>query len=256
VTIGGFVIAGSTSKRVMIRALGPTLTSAGVSGALADPSIEVYRGSNVIAQNDNWSDSENASQLSALAASLGAGPIASGDTTSSATILTLPPGAYTAIIRGRNASSGIALFEVFDADFVETNSIFANIATRAYATTGDGAAIGGFVISGSTDKRVLIRAVGPTLASLGLPAAETLADPTMQFHRPGNTPLAVDNWSSAANSGDIVTVGTRVGAGPFAAPDTKSSAHLVSLAPGAYTTVVTGIGSTSGIVLVEVFDAD
>ena len=256
VTIGGFVISGSASKRVMIRALGPTLTTAGVSGALADPSMDVYRGSTVIAQNDNWPDSDNAAQLSALAVSLGAGPIASGDLTSSATVLTLTPGAYTVIIRGGAATSGIALFEVFDADFVETNSVFANIATRAYATTGDGAAIGGFVISGSTSKRVLVRAVGPTLTTLGLAAAETLADPTMQFHRPGDAPLAIDNWSSATNSDEIVSVGNRVGAGPFAPPDTKSSAHVVSLAPGAYTTVVTGVNGTSGIVLVEVFDAD
>src|SRR5690606_14241573 len=111
VTIGGFVIAGSASKRVLIRALGPTLAAAGVTGALADPLMEVYRGSTVIACNDNWPASEDADKFAPLAASLGAGPIANGDVTSSAAILTLAPGAYTVILRGSNAASGIVLFE-------------------------------------------------------------------------------------------------------------------------------------------------
>jgi hypothetical protein len=218
--------------------------------------MEVYRGSTVIASNDNWMDADNAVQLAPLAASLGAGPIANTDVTSSAAILTLTPGAYTVIIRGKNGSSGIALFEVYDADFAESNSAFANIATRAYSTTGDGPAIGGFVISGSTNKRVLVRAVGPTLTTLGLNAAETLTDPTMQFHPPNGASLDIDDWRSRPDAAEIESIGNQVGAGPFAASDLRSSAYLVSLAPGAYTAVVTGKNSTSGVVLVEVYAAD
>ena len=256
VTIGGFVISGSTPKRVLIRALGPTLTAAGVANALVDPVMDVYRGQTVIASNDNWPDDPNAAQLAPLAASLGAGPIATTDRTSSATLLTLTPGAYTVIIRGRDATPGITLFEVFDADFKETNSYFANIATRAYSTTGDGVAIGGFVITGSASKRVLVRAVGPTLTTLGISQAEALLDPTMRFYAAGKDPVDYDNWTPGANSAEIVSAALQTGALPIAVIDSKSAAQVVTLAPGAYTTVVSGVGNTSGIVLVEVYDAD
>ena len=256
VTIGGFVISGSKPKRVLIRALGPTLTAAGVAGALADPVMEVYSGATVIATNDNWPDGQNADQVAVLATSLGAGAMASGDLTSSATILTLAPGAYTVIIRGRNTTSGITLFEVFDADFTETDSRFANIATRAYSTTGDGVAIGGFVITGSANKRVLVRAVGPTLTTIGIAPAEALLDPIMRFYAPAKDPIDYDNWTPNANSAEMVSTAVRIGALALAPADTKSAVHLVTLAPGAYTTVVSGKGSTSGIVLVEVYDGD
>jgi hypothetical protein len=134
-----------------------------------------------------------------------------------------------------------------------------NIATRAYATTGNGVAIGGFVISGNTEKEVLVRAVGSTLTKQGIGVAEVLKDPVLELRDAshGNALVGTnDNWGDNANAAAITTTGARVGATPIDQADTKSSALLVTLPPGVYTFVVSGKANSSGIVLLEVYDAD
>jgi hypothetical protein len=151
------------------------------------------------------------------------------------------------------------LLEVYDADATTSGSTFVNIATRAYATTGSGVTIGGFVISGSAPKQVLLRAVGPTLTKHGIGQADVLVDPMIALHdaRQGNATIATnDNWGDNANAALITTTGARIGATPFDASDTKSSALLVTLGPGVYSFVASGRSATSGVVLVEVYDAD
>jgi len=256
VTIGGFVINGSGPKQVLIRAVGPSLTTQGISAseALADPIIELHQGADTLATNDNWGDNTNAAAIVTTAARIGASSLDAADTKSAAMLMTLNPGVYTFIAKGKNNTSGIVLLEVYDADSGE--SAFVNIASRARCTTNNGVAIGGFVISGNKAKQVLMRAVGPTLTTQGLGESEVLLDPTMELHQGAATLATNDNWSENTNAAAIVSVGARIGATPFASTDTKSSALLMTLPPGVYSFIVRGKNETSGIALVEVYDAD
>jgi sugar lactone lactonase YvrE len=258
VMIGGFVVNGTVAKRVLVRAVGPSLTSRGISAAdaLLDPVIEVHRGAPILASNDNWGDNANASEIIATAAAIGAGPLDPGDTKSSALLLTLDPGVYSFIASGKASSSGVVLLEVFDADAAGSDTSFVNIATRAYSTTGNGVAIGGFVIAGPGMKQVMLRAVGPTLTTLGISQADVLMDPMIELHRGIPVVEANDNWNASANAAEITATAARIGASPFAAGDTMSSALLITLPPGAYSYIASGKSNTSGIVLVEVYDAD
>lgn len=260
VTIGGFVVSGSTAKRVLVRAVGPSLTAQGMGAGevLADPTVDVYSGSTVIASNDNWTTNSNAAEISSVSSQIGAAALLGSDDKSSALLLTLNPGVYTFVVHGTNNTSGIVLLEVYDAESA-TASRFVNIATRAMSTTGSGVAIGGFVVSGNAAKQILIRAIGPSLAAQGIDPKEVLADPMIELHDAshGNVTIATnDNWTENSNAADIATVGNRIGAAAIGQADTKSSALLLTLNPGVYTFVASGKSSTSGIVLVEVYDAD
>lgn len=261
VMIGGFVVGAGQSKRVLIRAVGPSLASQGLSAGelLADPMIEVHKGVPVIASNDDWRDNENAAEITATAAQIGAAALDASDSKSSALLLTLQSGVYSFVTSGKAGSSGIVLLEVYDADATNAGSTFVNISTRAYATTGNGVTIGGFVLSGNTSKQVLLRAVGPTLTLNGIGQADALADPMIELHDAGkgNVTIATnDDWNQAANAASITSTGARIGATPFAASDSKSSALLLTLQPGVYSFVASGKANASGIVLVEVYDAD
>lgn len=266
VMIGGFVIGGSVSKNILVRAVGPSLTAQGIdaSEVLADPTIELHRYASgvdtVIGTNDNWTTNANAAEITRVAAQIGAAALLGSDTTSSALLTKLDPGVYTFIARGAAATSGIVLLEVYDAETANHNANFVDIAARARCETGNRIAIGGFVISGQIDKKVLLRAVGPTLTTQGLGASEVLQDPTIELHRlAGGVDSVVatnDNWGDSTNAADIPTTAARIGATAFAATDTTSSAMLRILQPGVYSFIARGRNDTSGIVLVEVYDAD
>lgn len=258
VTIGGFVVTGSAAKRVLVRAVGPSLTAQGLAAGeiLPDPNIEVHQGVPVVASNDNWQDEANAAEITSVGAQIGATALLASDTKSSALLLTLSPGVYSFVVNGKSGSGGVVLLEVYDADVAPNPAKFANIATRAYATTGNGVTIGGFVVAGGAPKQVLLRAVGPTLTSQGLSSSEVLANPVIELHRGSAVIATNDNWVSNENAGEILTTGARIGATPFAAMDTSSSALLLDLPPGVYSFVVRGKSDTSGIVLIEVYDAD
>jgi hypothetical protein len=213
----------------------------------------------VIATNDNWSDNSNSADITTTAAQLGAAALSTGDTKSSALILTLQPGVYSFVASGKGATSGIVLLEVYDADAPTTSSMFVNIAARAYATTGNGVTIGGFVVSGSSPKKVLLRGVGATLTKQGISQTDVLADPTIELHDAshGNTTIATnDNWGDNTNAPAISATAARIGAMPFDAGDAKSSALLVTLPSGVYSFVASGKSASSGVILVEVYDAD
>jgi hypothetical protein len=258
--IGGFVIGGSEAKRILVRAVGPTLLNQGIgqSEVLLDPQMEVHRGAPTIASNDNWGDNANAAEIIATGARIGATALDGGDTKSSAMLLTLEPGVYTFIASGKAGTSGIVLLEVYDAD-PATGASFSNISTRAYSTTGNGVTIGGFVVSGSAAKQVMLRAVGPSLTQYDLSPNVVLSDPTITLYDAsrGNANIGSnDDWGNNSNAATIVTTAARIGATPLHATDTKSSALLVTLQPGVYTFSASGKSASSGIVLVEVYDAD
>ncbi len=260
-TIGGFVIDGNVPRRVLIRAVGPTLTTQGIAAGevLADPVITVHdarKGNAVIATNDDWGQNANAAEIEAVAARLGVAPLAAGDTRSAALLSELEPGIYSFVVTANGGGAGVVLVEVYDVDSVGGDSRFAAISTRAAAATGNGVAIGGFVIEGEEPKRVLVRAVGPTLAMQGIGEAEVLADPVVELHRGAPVIATNDDWDDEGDGEAIVATGARVGATPLATMDTKSSALLMTLMPGPYSFVVRGKGETSGVVLLEVYDAD
>jgi CubicO group peptidase (beta-lactamase class C family) len=264
VAIGGFVVAGTVPKRVLIRAVGPSLTAQGIQSSeiMSDPQIEVHdasRGGALIAANDDAGTSADAAEIATTARAVGASALAATDATSSALLVNLQPGPYTFLVRGKADGSGVVLAEVYDADAANAGASFANISTRAYCRTGNGVAIGGFVVSGQKPRRLLVRAVGPTLATRGLDAAEVLPDPLVEVHDAlhGNVVIARnDDWSSSADRAVITETAARVGAAPLAASDTKSAALLLTVDPGVYTFVVQGQAGASGIVLAEVYDAD
>ncbi len=264
VTIGGFVISGNTTKRVLVRAVGPSLTAGGLAAGelLLDPTIEVHdalHGNSVVATNDNVGDNTNAAEIASVGRTIGAADLLDTDTTSAALLTSLSPGVYTFVVRGKNESSGIVLLEIYDADAAPSGATFSNIASRAYCTTGNGVAIGGFVISGTRSKQVLMRAVGPTLTTQGIGQTEVLLDPAIELHDAlhANALVATnDDVGDNANAAEIRTTAARIGATALAESDSKSSALLLTLTPGVYSFVASGKNSTSGIVLVEVYDAD
>ena len=241
VMIGGFIISGSAAKQVLITAKGPALAEAGVPSVLSDPLLTLYNASGqVILENDNWGTAANAADIQAR----GAGPRYGLE---SAILTTLNPGAYTAIVRGVGATTGNALVEVYDLDTSNTASRLVNISTRGWVGAGDSVMIGGFIISGSAAKQVLITAKGPALAEAGVPAV--LNDPQLTlYNASGQVLLENDNWGTAANAADIQARSARPRYG-------LESAILTTLNPGAYTAIVRGVGATTGNALIEVYEA-
>jgi len=237
VMIGGFIIGGTASKTVVVRARGPSLIPYGVTNALANPTLTLVRSADQapIATNDDWQSASNAAQLSATG-------FAPAHALESAILVTLPPGAYTAIVAGAGATTGVGIVEVFEVDRPE--SPLANISTRGQVLTGGDVMIGGFVVSGSDPQTLVVRARGPSLVPFGIPNA--LANPTLQLFS-GQTPIATnDDWQSASNAAQLSASG-------FAPSDPHESAILITLQPGAYTAIVSGVGASTGVGIVEVF---
>jgi len=255
VMIGGFIVEGTESKRVIIRAVGPELSQYGVPDPLTDPTLELHESSGaLIASNDNWQTSIiggiiTHNQVQDIQNS-GHAP---GDTRESAIIAELSPGNYTAIVRGVNNTIGVALAEVYDIG-TGISSKLGNISTRSFIQTSDNVMIGGFIVQGTQPKRVIVRAIGPKLGQYGVP--DPLQDPTLELHNANGTLIASNNnWQTTIIGGiighdqvsDIQNSGHVPG-------DARESAIIASLPPGNYTAIVRGVNNTSGVALVEVYD--
>jgi uncharacterized delta-60 repeat protein len=239
VMIGGFVISGSTPKTVVIRALGPTLALYGVLGTLANPQLRLVRSSDgmVIASNDDWSNAANA-------ATIAASGLAPSSPSESAIYTTLQPDAYTAIVWGVGGGTGVGLVEVYEIDHPEIP--FINISTRGKVLTDFDVMIGGFVIGGSEPQTVVVRGIGPSLASFGI--SRPLSNPKLVLvSMASQTAIASnDDWGSADNAAAIQSSG-------FAPSDPKESAIYITLQPGAYTAILSGVDGGTGTGLVEVY---
>ena len=249
--VAGFVIAGGGTKPLLLRAVGPTLANFGVANPITDPSIAaVNRLGATVASNNDWG---NTAALVALSNQVGAFPLTPGSRDAAVSV-SLVPGAYTAVIGGASATPGTALVEIYDTE-VSNGSAGAritNISTRGQVGSGE-PLLAGFVITGDLRKRVLIRAVGPTLANFGLTGL--LADPRIDVLS-GTTAVASNNdWTDASTTAQVVAVTPTVGGFPLNA-GSKDAAIVLQLAPGAYTVQVAGVGSSAGTVLVEIYDAD
>jgi sugar lactone lactonase YvrE len=239
VLIGGFIITGDVPKRVMIRGIGPSLS---VAGAMANPVLQLHKPDGSVVSNDNWKidDQSGESQEAIIRATM----LQPSNNLESALVVTLPPGAYTAIVSGEGGGQGVALVEVYDLDGTAPSKL-ANISTRGFVDQGDNVMIGGFII-GPTEagsNRVVIRGIGPTL-----PLSTALQDPVLELHD-GNGALLVsnDNWSNDAAAADIQAL-------DLAPRDPRESALSRALPPGAYTAILSGNAGTTGVGLIEVYN--
>ncbi|MEY2490277.1 MAG: hypothetical protein QOC70_2219 [Verrucomicrobiota bacterium] len=233
--IGGFIITGTQPKTVIVRGIGPSLT---IPGALPDPVIEVYGASGqLLATNDNWNDSLTRQQI------MDSGLAPTNDLESALWGI-INPGAYTVVVRGKNNATGIGLFEVYDLDKT-VDSKLANVSTRGFVETGDNVIIGGTIIMGNIPARVLLRAIGPSLANFGIPNA--LPDPTLEL-RDGNGALilANDNWRTDQEA-EIIATG-------IPPSNNLESAIVRDLLPGNYTAIVRGSNNTTGLALIEAYE--
>lgn len=250
----GFVITGSQPKDVLVRASGQTLTDYGLGGAMNNPVLKIYRGTTEITGNDDWDAvPADAAVLTATALRVGAFAQKAGGK-EAALVATLAPGVYSAqVTRAAGSSTGIALVEVYDSGLnpgSEEQKVV-NISTRGEVGTGESIMIAGFVITGNSPKKVLIRGVGPTLANFGV--GNLLANPQVKLYS-GTTELASnDDWGGSASSAAIAAAAASAGGFALDA-GSKDAALLLTLAPGLYSAQVSGVNNTTGIVLLEVYE--
>jgi uncharacterized protein GlcG (DUF336 family) len=236
--IGGFIISGTTSKKVIIRAMGPSLGNYGVTSALADPTLELHDAAGaVIATNDNWADAQQ-DEVEATG-------IAPPDELESALVRTLAPGAYTAVIDGQNGGTGTALVEVYDLS-PASNSTLGNISTRGAVGPESDVMIGGFIVNGTSGStRVLVRTAGPSLSSAGV--ADAMPDPTLELRDVYGTLIATnDNWREGPELEIEQTT--------LAPKNDLESAIITTLPSGPYTAVIHERTGQSGIGLFEVYN--
>jgi len=237
--IGGFIVAGSQPKRVILRAIGPSLTQRNVSDVLADPVLELRApDGSIIMTNDNWRENQQADIQNS--------GVAPENDLEAAIVATLPAGnnGYTAVVRGKNNTTGVGLIEAYDLDRA-ADSRLANISTRGLVQTGTNVMIGGFIVGGEGNARVILRAIGPSLTQSGV--ANALADPTLQLvDENGSLLESNDNWRTDPDQAEIAAAGV-------APQNDLESALLASIPPGSYTAIVAGNNSGTGVGLIEAY---
>jgi hypothetical protein len=198
VLIGGFIISGADPKTVIVRAIGPSLTAFGVSGAMADPTLELHKPDGTVITNDNWKDTQEAA--------ISATGLPPSSDLESAIVATLSPGAYTAIVTGNNGGTGIGLVDAYDLGQTASSQL-ANISTRGFVQSGDNVMIGGFIIGGTgASSTVVLRGIGPSLTAAGVIGA--LADPMIEVHDSSGAIIASnDDWMESPDKQTIINDG-------------------------------------------------
>jgi hypothetical protein len=239
VMIEGLIVTGYGQKRVILRALGPTLGQPpfNVSGALADPVLELYDSTGaLITSNDDWTSAPNMQEIMSSG-------FAPPDNHESAILTFLVAGNYTAIVRGANNTTGVALVESYDLDFTAAAD-FTNCSTRGFVQTGNNVMIAGVIVHGPDNESVIVRGLGPTLSQFGVPSV--LADPFLSLRDGnGNEVSNNDNWKESQQS--------KIQSSGYAPHNNLESAILITLAPGNYTAILSGKNNTTGNALVEVY---
>jgi hypothetical protein len=237
VLIAGFIVQGTEPKRIIIRGIGPSLAAFGVADPLQDPTLALNAvGGDIVAANDNWPDNANAGEI----VTSGLAPLNPAEST---LLLSVAPGSYTAVLRGKGGSTGIGLIEVYDLDANGTASVV-NISTRGFVLTGENVMIGGLIVTGDNPSTLVLRGIAPSLAAFGVP--NVLADPLLELHD-GNGALiqANNNWRDTQEA-----VLQSTGLAPT---NDLESAILVPVAPGNYTAVLKGADGGTGNGLLEVY---
>ncbi|MEO7725283.1 MAG: prolyl oligopeptidase family serine peptidase [Chthoniobacterales bacterium] len=235
VIVGGFIVSGTTNKRVVLRALAPSLAQYGVNDTLGDPVISLYSSTGTLMEsNDNRLD------LGGIV-----NPLLPPDPAESYLTAILPPGSYTTVVEGANATSGVAIVEVYD--ITPADSRVGNISTRADIAFPGDVMVGGFIIGGSDATEVIVRALGPSLALFGI--ANPLPNPMLEVYNSNGAQIATnDDWRS--------TQAQEIQATNLAPGSNREAAILTTLVPGTYTAVVRDAGAGSGIGLVEVYNLE
>jgi hypothetical protein len=233
VLIGGFIVTGSQPKRLMVRAIGPSIP---VGGTLADPRLEIYKGTTLLATNDNWREADNNQEMTQSG-------LAPARELEGAVLGLFNPGAYTAIVSGAGARTGVGLVEVYDLDQTAEAKL-ANIATRGLVQGGDNVLIGGLIVAGFEPQKVLVRATGP---SLNIPGK--LLDPVLELRDANGALIQVnDNWIDSPNKQAIID--------STISPTNDFESAIVATLPAygaSYTAIVRGVSNNTGIAIVEVY---
>jgi len=238
--IAGFIITGNSNKAVVLRGLGPSLSSFGLTGLLLDPVLELHASdSSLITMNDNWKDSQR-SQIEGTV-------FQPSDDRESVILATLTPANYTAILTGKANTTGVGLVEVYD-NSQGVDSQLANISTRGFVQGGNNVMIGGFTLGGNTNNtRIALRGIGPSLSQFGL--NNVLADPTLELHDANGTTLITnDDWTDDPVSAAQLT------ANGLALSNKKESGIFTSLPAGQFTAILAGKNGGVGIGLVEIYN--
>jgi len=238
--IGGFIINGSESKRIIIRGIGPSLTNSGIADVLSNPILRLFGpNGSPLAVNDNWQDTQQVE--------IKATGIPPSDFRESAIVANLVPGAYTATLADLNGDTGVGLVELYD---LNSGAIarLGNIATRGSVQTGNDVMIGGFTLGGASinPSRVVVRALGPSLAQAGI--NNPLGNPILElFDNNGQIVAFNDNWQDdPSQAAELQQLN-------LAPADAAEAAIVAVLPPGQYTAVVAGVGGVTGVGLVEVY---
>ena len=239
--IGGFIVTGTQPKRVIVRAIGPSLP---FPRKLANPTLALFGpGGVLIATNDDWRSNQEAQILAT-----GLQPTNDLESAIVETLPASPAGiAYTAIMSGANDTTGLGLVEVYDVDST-VDSKLANISTRGAVLKGIGVMIGGVIVVGSDPQKVIVRALGPSLGAAGVMGE--LRDPTLELHdSDGNLIAFNDNWGDTQEA-EILATGLQ--------PTNDMESAIVATLPASpsgigYTAVVQGVNGSSGVALVEFY---
>jgi hypothetical protein len=238
--VGGFIITGNDPKRVIIRGIGPSMSSVGVNGAVTDPILRLFSSNgSPLAVNDNWQDTQRTE-----IEQTGLQP---QDSRESAIVATLSPAAYTATVSASTGSNGVGLVEIYDLSST-ANAKLSNISTRGSVQIADNVMIGGFILGGTSinPAKVVVRAMGPSLGQFGI--SNPLGNPTLRlFDSNGQLVGTNDNWQ------DDSAQAAQLQALSLAPQNPSESALVATLPPGQYTAVVAGQGGGTGIGLIEVY---
>jgi cyclophilin family peptidyl-prolyl cis-trans isomerase len=237
--IAGFIVNGTSAKRVMIRAIGPSLSQAGIANPLADPIVELRDNSSTLATSDDWGDGPKRQEIKDT-------DISPKSSSEAAIVATLPANGsiYSAIVRGVNGGNGVGIAEIYDLDLGPGSSL-ANISSRGFVQTGDNVMIGGLIISGASSAKVVIRGIGPSLSSAGI--SNPLLNPSLELRNAQGVNIATNNdWQMAANASAIQASG-------FAPTNPRESAILTTQVPGRYTAIMSGVGNTTGVGVVQIY---
>jgi N-acetylneuraminic acid mutarotase len=234
VLIGGMIVAGPVAKRIIVRALGPSVP---VPGALQNPRLELYNGAGqLVSANDDWKTAVNRQEITDSS-------LAPSQDSEAAILTTVAPGNHTAVVNGVNSSTGVGLLEVYDLE-AGSDSALANISTRGFVQTGNNVLIGGLILSGDTARKVIIRAIGPSLGR-----ADALADPTLELRDVNGGLLAENNdWRSSQEAEIIATT--------IPPSHDLELAIVQTLAPSSFTAIVRGVNNGIGLGVVEAYSLE
>jgi hypothetical protein len=238
--IAGFIVTGNSNKAVVLRGMGPSLSAFGITNALQDPVLELHGSSgSLITMNDNWKDTQRSQIEGTL--------FQPGDDRESVIVATLPPAAYTVLLKGGNQTTGIGVVEVYD-NSQGVDSQLDQMSTRGLVQGGDNVMIAGFILGGTQNPtHVAIRGIGPSLSQFGINSP--VPDPTLELHDGnGTTLIANDNWTD-----DSVSAAELTGHG-LAPSDPKESGIFTMLPAGQFTVIFAGKNGGAGIGLVEIYN--